>query len=112
VWSSLIVLTLDFGLAILGIVIGIASLWIGCRSLELTIKTIHDSEKLSRDSKKMIDGLREVGESLTTHRVGESPAYASILARLISESNKSLKILTTFQRSASSKIPFNGRSCA
>jgi hypothetical protein len=67
---------------IIGFVAALLSLRLGLRSIS--------------DGRAVLDGLKEVGESLTTHRVGESPHYIDSVTKLVRSAKTSLKITTIF----------------
>jgi hypothetical protein len=58
-------------------------------SLRLALRSISDG-------KKFVRGLSAVQKSLTTRRVGESPEYGGVVARLVRQAKQSVQITQTF----------------
>jgi hypothetical protein len=63
-------------------------------SLRLALRSISDSRTIIAKSTHLVEELRAVGNSLTTHRVGEVPDYIDVIVRLIADARKTIQITT------------------
>jgi len=61
-------------------------------SLRLALRSISDGRTIIENSSQLVNGLRSVGDSLTTHRVGELPDCTDVIARLVADAQKSIEI--------------------
>lgn len=65
-------------------------------SLRLALKSITDGKTIVANSARVLKGLKDVGDSLTTHRVGELPYCVDIITALVASAQRTLQITTVF----------------
>ena len=64
--------------------------------IDTSRSTLARIEAIGENSEKTLMELKEVGESLTTHRIAESPNYTTEITKLVSKAKESLHITTIY----------------